>query len=118
MSRDWHAVYAAVLDTPKYRLLSIDGKAALAHVWMSAGRRSPEATWPSTDALAEALDLDGFPGAVVVAELVQRRWLDCDRQGRVLVHDWDAHQMAATASVKRTYEADRKAEWRRKATRN
>jgi hypothetical protein len=111
MSRDWHAVYAAVLDAPKYRLLSIEAKAALAHVWMLAGRRSPEASWPSITALAEILELDGFPPRVV-EELRDRRWLDCD-EGRVFVHDWDEHQMAASAAIRKTYEAARKAEWRR-----
>ena len=113
MSRDWCAIYAAMLGRPKYRRLSVPARAALFHVWLLAGGQTPEATWPSRADLADMLELDGYPPAVV-DELTDRRWLDIDPAGRVLVHDWDDHQLAATLAARRTYEADRKQDWRRR----
>lgn len=113
MSRDWLAIYGAMLGKPKYRRLSIPGRAALFHVWLLAGRQDPEATWTNRDELADVLDLDGFPPDVL-EELVARRWLDVDPAGRVLVHDWDEHQLAATKAIGRAYEADRLRAWRRR----
>jgi hypothetical protein len=60
----------------------------------------------------EVLELDGFPRSAF-DELVAREWLDVDPDGRVLIHDWDQHQLAATNAARRIYERDRKSEWRR-----
>lgn len=111
MSRAWHAVYAATLGKPKYRRLTVGGKAALAHVWMLAGAQSPEATW-RRDELTEILELDGFDAAVV-DELVKLRWLDVAEDGQIEVHDWVDHQLAASGEVRATYERERKQLWRR-----
>jgi hypothetical protein len=115
MSRDWLAVYVGILQRPKYRRLSIEARAALFHVWCLAGGQSPEATWPTLVDLTEQIELDGWAANAtdVLAELIERRWLDVDAEGRVLVHDWDDHQLAATNAARRTYERDRKRDWRR-----
>jgi hypothetical protein len=115
MSRDWLAVYVGILQRPKYRRLSIEARAALFHVWCLAGGQSPEATWSTLDDLTEQVELDGWTtnATAVLAELIERRWLDVDVDGRVLVHDWDDHQLAATNAARRAYERDRKRDWRR-----
>lgn len=112
MSRDWIAAYVSTLGRPKYRRLTLPARAALFHVWLLAGGQDPEATWPSMADLVDVLELDGYP-APVVSELVEREWLDIDDRGRILVHDWDQHQLAATNAARRAYERDRKADWRR-----
>ena len=112
MSRDWLAIYPSLLSRPKYRRLSIPARAALFHLWLLAGLQTPEATWSSRSEVADILDLDGFP-TDVIDELVERRWLDVDADGRVLVHDWDEHQLSASTTARRAYERDRKADWRR-----
>lgn len=109
MSRDWFAVYAATTRKPKYRRLTIPGRAALLHVWMLAGGQDPEACWRA-DELRETLELDGYPGDVL-DELIAREWLDVDDQ-RLWVHDWDAHQQAVTEKVRSAYERERKQDWR------
>lgn len=113
MSRDWIAAYTAMLGKPKYRRTSPVAKGALLHVWLLAGQQAPEATWPHRGELAEILELDGFPPDVL-DELLDRRWLDVDPAGRILVHDWDDHQLAATRAIGHAYEADRLRAWRRK----
>ena len=112
MSRAWLAVYVGLLSRPKYRRLSIPARAALFHIWLLAGGQTPEATW-SRDELADVLDLDGYP-ASVIDELLERRWLDVDDDDRLLVHDWDEHQLAASKAAQVDYERDRKADWRRR----
>jgi hypothetical protein len=113
MSRDWLAAYCGILGKPKYRRLTIPARAGLFHVWLLAGGQTPEATWPNRDELADALDLDGYP-LDVLDELITRSWLDVDATGRIVVHDWDDWQLAASRAVRREYEADRKREWRRR----
>jgi hypothetical protein len=113
MSRDWCAIYSAMLGKPKYRRLSVPARAALFHVWLLSGGQTPEATWTNRDELAEVLELDGFPPDVL-EELVTRHWLDVDPAGRLLVHDWDDHQLAATVAARQAYERDRKQDWRRR----
>lgn len=113
MSRDWLAAYCRILGQPKYRRLSIPARAGLFHVWLLAGAQTPEATWPSRDALADALDLDGYP-LDVLDDLIARQWLDVDGTGRVVVHDWDDWQLAATRAARIEYERDRKRDWRRR----
>src|SRR5690348_2489346 len=112
MSRDWLAVYVAVLGKAKYRRLSIPARAALLHVWMLAGGQAPEATWRDRGELADVLDLDGY-SIEVIDELLARGWLDVDVDGRILVHDWDDHQFAASEAARQAYERDRKRDWRR-----
>lgn len=112
MSRDWLAVYTSVLGMPRYRRLSVPARAALFHIWMLAGGQSPEATWRTAADLGEHLELDGFPDDVL-DELQTRGWLEFDDDKRILVHDWDDHQLAATNAVRRAYERDRKRDWRR-----
>ena len=112
MSRDWLAAYCGILGKPKYRRLTIPARAGLFHVWLLAGQQTPEATWPDRDALADALDLDGYP-VDVLDELVTRHWLDVDEAGRVVVHDWDDWQLAASRAARAEYERDRKRAWRR-----
>lgn len=113
MSRDWAAIYTAMLGKPKYRRLSLTARAALFHVWLLAGAQEPEATWPRREELADVLELDGFPPEAL-EELVARRWIDVDTDGRLVVHDWDEWQLAASESSRRAYERDRKQDWRRK----
>ncbi len=115
MTREWHAVYDGVIRRPKYRRLSLEARATLFHVWCLAGGQTPEATWPTVDEFLEILELDGYPRAAF-DELVERVWLEIDADGRVLVHDWDQHQLAATSAAQRIYERDRKREWRRSKT--
>lgn len=112
MSRDWLAAYCGILGKPKYRRLTIPARAGLFHVWLLAGGQMPEATWPSRDELADALDLDGYP-VDVLDELITRQWLDVDETGRIVVHDWDDWQLAASRSARAEYERDRKRAWRR-----
>lgn len=113
VSRDWLACYVSTLGKTKYRRLSIPARAALFHVWLLSGGQTPEATFDRGE-LTDVLALDGWdPAADVIAELVERGWLEVDDRQRVLVHDWDVHQLAATESARRAYERDRKAEWRR-----
>lgn len=114
MSRDWLAVYTGILGKPKYRRLSVPARAALFHIWMLAGSQSPEATWRSESELAELLELDGY-SSDVLEELFDREWLDVDDDKRVLVHDWDHHQLAATHAARVAYERDRKRDWRRRS---
>ena len=110
--RDWLAIYTRMLGKPKYRRLSIAARAALFHTWLLAGSQTPEATWSSRAHLEEILELDGYP-TDVVAELVARGWLD-ENDRRIVVHDWDDHQLAATRDARLEYERDRKREWRRR----
>ena len=113
MSRDWLAVYVGILHRAKYRKLSLESRAGLLHVWCHAGTQTTEATWPDRRALQELLELDGYPPSVV-DELIERTWLDVDEGGRILVHDWDQWQQAATKAAQDAYEADRKRDWRRR----
>jgi hypothetical protein len=113
MSRDWFAVYVGILTRPKYRRLSLVARAALFHIWCLAGGQRPEATWTSVEEFLDVLELDGYPAAAVYDELVERQWIEVDDDGRILVHDWDQHQLAATNAVRREYERDRKRDWRR-----
>jgi hypothetical protein len=112
MSRDWLAVYTATIHHPKYRRLSIPGKATLFHVWLLATVKSPEAYWSSRDALADDLELDGFDSATI-DELITRRWLDAEDDGGIAVHDWDVHQHGASKAIRDHWEAERKRRWRR-----
>lgn len=111
MSREWAAVYCAMLTKPKYKRLSPMGRGALLHVFLLAGMQRPEAAWDPEE-LRETLILDGFPDGVY-GELLGLGWLDLE-DGMALLHDWDDHQYAATVEVKRTWEAARKREWRKK----
>lgn len=112
MSREWSAVYSAMLTRPKFRRLSPIGRGALLQVFLLAGFQTPEATWDDPDGLREALELDGFPRGAL-DELIALGWLD-QEDGALVIHDWDDHQQAATVEVRRTWEAARKREWRRK----
>lgn len=124
VSRDWIAAYASTLRKPKYRRLSIPAKAGLFHIWLLAGGQEPEATWPNRTELEEMLVLDGWGDATdrqvfgsaqgVVDDLLASGWLDLDDEGRVLVHDWDQWQLAATGAARRAFERDRKRDWRRR----
>lgn len=111
MSREWAAVYSAMLTKPKYKRLSAMGRGALLHAFLLAGMQRPEATWDPEE-LRETLILDGFPEGVY-GELLGLGWLELE-DGVALLHDWDEHQYAATLEVKRTWEAARKREWRKK----
>jgi hypothetical protein len=114
MSREWLAVYTAMVTKPKYRRLSPIGRGALLHVLILAGFQTPEATW-NPDELREALILDGFPDGAL-NELLGLGWLEHE-DGALVIHDWDQHQWAATLAARRTWEAARKREWRhRKAS--
>lgn len=113
MSRDWLAVYAAMLHKPKYRRLSPAAKGALLHVLMLATTTTPEATWTSRDELAELLVLDGFDAAVL-DELATRGWLEDLPGGAVGLHGWDEWQLASTNAIGHAYEASRLRDWRRK----
>lgn len=122
MSRDWFAVYANIIVKPKYRRLSPATRGALVHIWALAGQQIPEATFDRWE-LEQTLDMDGWDGGAVhlgtpdgkavIDELVRWGWLDVDGD-RLLVHDWDAHQFAATKRARDEFEADRKREWRRR----
>lgn len=112
MSRQWLALYLSMATRPKYRRLSAMGRGALLHVLLLAGFQEPEAWWEDAEDLRDALRLEGFPGGLY-DELVGYGWLEPDGTG-VGVHDWDAHQLAATAEAQRSWEARRKREWRRK----
>lgn len=112
MSREWSAVYAAMLTKPKYRRLTPMGRGGLLHVFLLAGFQSPEATWDDPDELRESLILEGFP-AGIFDELLGLGWLELLPDGAVIVHDWDAHQLAATKEAQRAWERRRKQDWRR-----
>lgn len=111
MSREWLAVYTAMATKPKYRRLSPIGRGALLHTLILAGFQQPEATWRDPDELRESLELDGFPRGAL-DELVALGWLEHE-DGVLTVHDWDAHQLAATKEAQRSWEAARKRDWRR-----
>lgn len=112
MSREWYAVFGRLNRLPKFRRLSESAQLTLAvYVWGLAGDQVPEATWVSLDALAEQLALVGRARADV-DELLAANWLEVTPGGGIGIHDWDAHQYAATAEIRRAYEADRKADWR------
>jgi len=113
MSRDWFAVQGRLVRSPKFRRLPEQAQLSLLYVWALAGDETPEATWPSEQGLADVLELAGRPRGDVQV-LLEAHWLDRDERGRVLVHDWDDHQLAATAAIKRAFEADRLRTWRRK----
>lgn len=115
MTRQWMALYLAMVTKPKYRRLSAMGRGALLHVFLLAGYQDPEAWWPDAEELRDALRLEGFPGGLF-DELVAYGWLEPDENG-VGVHDWDAHQLAASADAQRAWEAARKRDWRRKKPR-
>jgi hypothetical protein len=110
VSRDWAAIYAALLTRPKYRRLSFELRGCLLHVWLLAGSTTPEATW-ARDELREILELDGAPDGALVA-LIAAGWLDEDGS-TVTVHDWDEWQVAASRSIKNAWEAGRLRRWRR-----
>jgi hypothetical protein len=112
MTREWLTLFPAMLAKVKYRRLSPIGRGALLHVLILAAFQTPEATWDDPDELRESLMLEGFPEGAF-DELMALGWLELE-DGAVIVHDWDAHQIAATLEVKRTWEAKRKREWRRK----
>lgn len=111
MSRDWLAIYSAIVTKPKYRNLSPVGRGALLHTLVLAGYQDPEATWDDPEELREALRLDGFP-AGALDELIGLRWLDLE-DGVLSVHGWDKHQLAASAAIGRAWEAASKKRWRR-----
>lgn len=112
MSREWLAVYTAMVTKPKYRRLSPMGRGGLLHVLILAAYQTPEATWDDSDELRESLILEGFPPRVY-DELVGLGWLERLPDGAMAVHDWDAHQLAATREAQRAWERRRKQEWRR-----
>jgi hypothetical protein len=115
MTRNYVAVEAALPHRPKFRRLSIPGRAALLTVWCDAVTRTPEAIWKNRAELAEVLEVDGFD-EVVISELMDRRWLDALEDGRIAVHNWDVHQVAYSKDVTRAYEAARKLDWRNRRT--
>lgn len=112
MSRTYAVVFMNILTRPKYRKLSPAGRGALLHLWALAGTQDPEATWDSRDEILDAFELDGFD-ASHVDELIALRWLDIEPDGTLTVHDWDQWEMAASADIRRKYEASRKRVWRR-----
>jgi hypothetical protein len=116
MSREWLAVYTAMATKPKYRRLSPMGRGGLLHVLMLAGFQSPEATWDDADELRESLLLEAFPPGIY-EELLGLGWLETLDEGGVAVRDWDEHQQAVTSEIRRTWEAARKREWRKKKRR-
>ena len=113
MSREWSAVYAAMLTKPRYRRLSPVGRGGLLHVILLAGFQDPEATWTDPDELRDAFRLDGFADGVI-DELIGLGWLVAEDDGALVIRDWDKHQLAASAAIGRAYEARTKKEWRRK----
>ena len=115
MTREWSAVYAAMLTKPRYRRLSPMGRGGLLHVILLAGFQSPEATWTEPDELRDALRLDGFADGVA-DELIGLDWLVVEDDGALVIRDWDKHQLAASAAIGRAWEARSKREWRRKRT--
>jgi hypothetical protein len=115
MSREWLAVYAGILNKPKYRRLSPAGRGALLHLWTLASTQSPEATWDSRDELLDAFELEGFE-AGSVDELIALRWLDIEPDGSFAVHDWDEWQMGASRAIRNAWEAKRLKTWRRAKT--
>lgn len=115
MTRNYVAVQAVLPHRPKFRRLSIPGRAALFTVWCDATTRTPEAIWKSHAEIADVLDLDGF-GPEVLAELIASGWLDELDGGRLAVHNWDEHQVAYSRDVTRAYEAARKFDWRNRRT--
>jgi hypothetical protein len=115
MTRNYVAVQAVLPHRPKFRRLSIPGRAALFTVWCDATTRTPEAIWKSRAELADVLDIDGY-GPDVLDELIARAWLDVLEDGRLAVHDWDEHQVAYSRDVTRAYEAARKLDWRNRRT--
>ncbi|MGO9178261.1 MAG: hypothetical protein ACLQBX_00500 [Candidatus Limnocylindrales bacterium] len=115
--RDWFAVYARLVHQPKFRRLSESAQLTLCpYLWALAADQSPEALWPSVEALRDLLDFHGRP-ASDLDELLAARWLDLEPDGSVSVHDWDEHQWAASKEIKKVWEARRLRDWRRsKAT--
>jgi len=113
MTRQWLALYTAMLTKPRYRRLSPMGRGGLLHVLVLAGYQSPEATWDDPAEFRDALRLEGFPDGVA-DELIGLGWLE-EEQGALVLRDWDKHQVAASESIRREWEARRKREWRRKA---
>lgn len=112
--REWMAIYSVMSTKTKYRRLSVDARAALLHLFATAGWQTPEATW-GVEELQDVLRLEGIDPAAV-EELRTRRWLDTVGDGTVGLHDWDQHQEATTRTVRAEYEASRKREWRRRAS--
>jgi hypothetical protein len=115
VTRNYVAVQAVLPHRPKFRRLSIPGRAALFTVWCDGTSRTPEAIWKSHAELADVLDLDGY-GPDVLAELIASGWLDELDDGRLAIHDWDEHQVAYSRDVTRAYEAARKFDWRNRRT--
>jgi hypothetical protein len=111
MSREWLAVYSAMVTKPKYRRLTPTGRGALLHVLILSAFQTPEAAWEDPEELREALHLEGFP-AGAFDELMANGWLEVE-DGAVVVHDWDQHQLAATKEAQKAWEAKRKRDWRR-----
>jgi hypothetical protein len=112
VSRDWFAVYSRLLRLPKFRRLSHDAQLGLFYVWALAGDETPEATWPTIDHLAVLLEFYGHARSVG-EELASGGFLDVNDFGNVSVHDWDDHQLAATVSARRKWEAVYMRKWRR-----
>ena len=112
MSRAYAAVFISILTRPKYRKLSPAGRGALLHLLALSGTQDPEATWDSRDDLLDSFELEGFD-ASHVDELIALRWLDLQADGSLITHNWDVWQIAASADIRRKYEASRKQEWRR-----
>jgi hypothetical protein len=114
MSRDWFAVYSRILRLPKFRRLSHNAQLSLFYVWALAGDETPEARWLSLDHLAVLLEFYGHERSVA-DELASGGFLDLNDAGNVSVHDWDDHQLAATVSARRAWEAAYMRKWRREA---
>ena len=112
MSRDWLALYPRIIRHPKFRKLPESAQLSLVYVWCLATDADPEATWPTLDDLGDALELHGR-SSEDLAILVDRGWLDVS-DGRVEVHDWDDHQLAASKAIRDAWEASRKRDWRRR----
>lgn len=111
MSRDWIGVYSRIVRLPKFRKLPDAAQLTLVYTWLLAGDTEPEATWPSLETLGDVLVLTGRSADALV-ELVERRWLDVAEDGSVSVHDWDAHQYAATKAGKARWELHYMRKWR------
>ena len=98
---------------PQVPTHDVGGRGGLLHVWLLATTTTPEATFASVVYLGDVLELDGLDRGLA-DRLVTMGWLDVDASGRVLVHDWDDHQYAASKAIVQAWERDRLRGWRRR----
>jgi hypothetical protein len=102
--------FAPGADGRRWRQLTDPAKLLLFYAHAAACMESPEATWPSRDALVDVLQMMGRKRGEIDAPLTELQdagYLSVRDDGSVELPEWDAEQYAASREIRLAYEADR-----------